>query len=434
MAKEQEVVFDFDKVVFGGYDVEQVEEYAAEMEQTVASLKKENVVLTQKLRFLAAKIEEYRAQEAEMKKMLAQKEASASAPSSAELAQGAKGEELHKANAALQQEVDQLKQTVVELRKANEALQTEKENIEKPSQADGREEQQLRKVLETARAAFVAQTERAEKAERLLAKLRQEEQAFFHELVEKSKARMDLLISDAFIPPEALAAAIPEVPARPEPVVAAVSEAPVRPEPVAVAASEVPVRPEPVAAAASVDSKVSETVKSVLEAVPEPEKEAPSIQIEEQTRRMASKEIAKQNSAEKAPKKEETSSFTDQSYEECLARILQQEAQDANLKPGESKLVSLRAPERQRTPERAPEGKRTSRSRDADWRSVMQPEPAKRQENKPAPPVKKKKQGLMDLIKEGIQRALSDEDDEEDLEEEPGTLQFGKAYDFRKRK
>jgi DNA repair exonuclease SbcCD ATPase subunit len=420
MAKEQEVVFDFDKVVFGGYDVEQVEEYAAEMEQTVASLKKENVVLTQKLRFLAAKIEEYRAQEAEMKKMLAQKEASASAPSSAELAQGAKGEELHKANAALQQEVDQLKQTVVELRKANEALQTEKENIEKPSQADGREEQQLRKVLETARAAFVAQTERAEKAERLLAKLRQEEQAFFHELVEKSKARMDLLISDAFIPPEALAAAIPEVPARPEPVVAAVSEA--------------PVQPEPVAAAASVDSKVSETVKSVLEAVPEPEKEAPSIQFEEQIRRMASKEIAKQNSAEKAPKKEETSSFTDQSYEECLARILQQEAQDANLKPGESKLVSLRAPERQRTPERAPEGKRTSRSRDADWRSVMQPEPAKRQENKPAPPVKKKKQGLMDLIKEGIQRALSDEDDEEDLEEEPGTLQFGKAYDFRKRK
>jgi DNA repair exonuclease SbcCD ATPase subunit len=421
MAKEQEVVFDFDKVVFGGYDVEQVEEYAAEMEQTVASLKKENVVLTQKLRFLAAKIEEYRAQEAEMKKMLAQKEASASAPSSAELAQGAKGEELHKANAALQQEVDQLKQTVVELRKANEALQTEKENIEKPSQADGREEQQLRKVLETARAAFVAQTERAEKAERLLAKLRQEEQAFFHELVEKSKARMDLLISDAFIPPEALAAAIPEVPARPEPVVAAVSEA--------------PVQPEPVAAAASVDSKVSETVKSVLEAVPEPEKEAPSIQFEEQIRRMASKEIAKQNSAEKAPKKEETSSFTDQSYEECLARILQQEAQDANLKPGESKLVSLRAPEGQRTPERAPEGKRTSsRSRDADWRSVMQPEPAKRQENKPAPPVKKKKQGLMDLIKEGIQRALSDEDDEEDLEEEPGTLQFGKAYDFRKRK
>jgi DNA repair exonuclease SbcCD ATPase subunit len=421
MAKEQEVVFDFDKVVFGGYDVEQVEEYAAEMEQTVASLKKENVVLTQKLRFLAAKIEEYRAQEAEMKKMLAQKEASASAPSSAELAQGAKGEELHKANAALQQEVDQLKQTVVELRKANEALQTEKENIEKPSQADGREEQQLRKVLETARAAFVAQTERAEKAERLLAKLRQEEQAFFHELVEKSKARMDLLISDAFVPAEAPAAAIPEVPVRPEPVAAAVSEAPVQPEPVAAAASE--------------DSKVSETVKSVLEAVPEPEKEAPSIQFEEQIRRMASKEIAKQNSAEKAPKKEETSSFTDQSYEECLARILQQEAQDANLKPGESKLVSLRAPEGQRTPERAPEGKRTSsRSRDADWRSVMQPEPAKRQENKPAPPVKKKKQGLMDLIKEGIQRALSDEDDEEDLEEEPGTLQFGKAYDFRKRK
>ncbi len=53
----------FDKTVFGGYDPEQVDEFVGEARKLLAGLKKENEVLKQKLKILADKIEEYRAEE-----------------------------------------------------------------------------------------------------------------------------------------------------------------------------------------------------------------------------------------------------------------------------------------------------------------------------------------------------------------------------------
>lgn len=50
----------FDKVVFGGYDPEQVDDFVNETKKMIIGLKKENASLTQKLNILADKIEEYR--------------------------------------------------------------------------------------------------------------------------------------------------------------------------------------------------------------------------------------------------------------------------------------------------------------------------------------------------------------------------------------
>ena len=50
----------FDKVVFGGYDTVQVDEFVIEAKKIIAQYKKENAALTQKLKVLAGEIESYR--------------------------------------------------------------------------------------------------------------------------------------------------------------------------------------------------------------------------------------------------------------------------------------------------------------------------------------------------------------------------------------
>ena len=78
-------------------------------------------------------------------------------------------------------------------------------------------------------------------------------------------------------------------------------------------------------------------------------------------------------------------------------------------------------------PEPSAESRRSpSRTRD-DWAGQAE-DPARRE--RVAPP-KKKKQGLMDFIKESIQRAL--EDDEDDYEDDLEPFQLDKTYD-KKRK
>ncbi len=60
----------FDKAAMFGYKVEEVEQYLAQIGQTVDNLNKEKAVLLKKLEILASKIEEYRRDEESMKEAL----------------------------------------------------------------------------------------------------------------------------------------------------------------------------------------------------------------------------------------------------------------------------------------------------------------------------------------------------------------------------
>ena len=60
----------FDKAVFGGYDMQMVDEFLEPLIQDYTTLYKENSVLKSKLKILVEKLEEYRAQEISMKKAL----------------------------------------------------------------------------------------------------------------------------------------------------------------------------------------------------------------------------------------------------------------------------------------------------------------------------------------------------------------------------
>ena len=60
----------FDKAIFGGYDMQMVDEFLEPLTQDYITLYKENSVLKSKLRILVEKLEEYRAQELTMKKAL----------------------------------------------------------------------------------------------------------------------------------------------------------------------------------------------------------------------------------------------------------------------------------------------------------------------------------------------------------------------------
>lgn len=64
----QEVAFG--KAMFGGYDMQAVDEFLEPLTQDYVTLYKENSVLKSKLKILVEKLEEYRAQEASMKKAL----------------------------------------------------------------------------------------------------------------------------------------------------------------------------------------------------------------------------------------------------------------------------------------------------------------------------------------------------------------------------
>ena len=60
----------FDKAVFGGYDMQMVDEFLEPLTEDYITLYKENSVLKSKMKILVEKLEEYREQELSMKKAL----------------------------------------------------------------------------------------------------------------------------------------------------------------------------------------------------------------------------------------------------------------------------------------------------------------------------------------------------------------------------
>ena len=61
----------FSKAVFGGYDMQQVDDFLEPLTEDYIALYKENSVLKSKMKILVEKLEEYRGQEAAMKKAMA---------------------------------------------------------------------------------------------------------------------------------------------------------------------------------------------------------------------------------------------------------------------------------------------------------------------------------------------------------------------------
>lgn len=62
----------FSKAVFGGYDMQQVDDFLEPLTEDYIMLYKENSVLKSKMKVLVEKLEEYRSQEAAMKQQMAQ--------------------------------------------------------------------------------------------------------------------------------------------------------------------------------------------------------------------------------------------------------------------------------------------------------------------------------------------------------------------------
>lgn len=65
----------FAKAVFGGYDMQQVDDFLEPLTEDYITLYKENAVLKSKMKILVEKLEEYRAQEATMKRAMANAQA-----------------------------------------------------------------------------------------------------------------------------------------------------------------------------------------------------------------------------------------------------------------------------------------------------------------------------------------------------------------------
>lgn len=65
----------FSKAVFGGYDMQQVDDFLEPLTEDYITLYKENAVLKSKMKILVEKLEEYRAQEGAMKKAMANAQA-----------------------------------------------------------------------------------------------------------------------------------------------------------------------------------------------------------------------------------------------------------------------------------------------------------------------------------------------------------------------
>ena len=65
----------FSKAVFGGYDMQQVDDFLEPLTEDYIALYKENSVLRSKMKILVEKLEEYRGQEAAMKKAMADAQA-----------------------------------------------------------------------------------------------------------------------------------------------------------------------------------------------------------------------------------------------------------------------------------------------------------------------------------------------------------------------
>ena len=113
----------FDKAVFGGYDMQMVDEFLEPLTEDYITLYKENSVLKSKMKILVEKLEEYRSQELSMKKALvaaqqtsesiiaeAQKKAAAIL-NDAELTAQNKAASLQAEYAAEQQRVDRARAT-----------------------------------------------------------------------------------------------------------------------------------------------------------------------------------------------------------------------------------------------------------------------------------------------------------------------------------
>ena len=62
----------FSKAVFGGYDMQQVDDFLEPLTEDYIMLYKENSVLKSKMKILVEKLEEYHGQEAAMKQQMAQ--------------------------------------------------------------------------------------------------------------------------------------------------------------------------------------------------------------------------------------------------------------------------------------------------------------------------------------------------------------------------
>ena len=60
----------FVKAVFGGYDMQTVDEFLEPLTQDYITLYRENAVLKSKMKVLVEKLEEYRAQEQSMRKAI----------------------------------------------------------------------------------------------------------------------------------------------------------------------------------------------------------------------------------------------------------------------------------------------------------------------------------------------------------------------------
>ena len=69
----------FDKAMFGGYDMQMVDEFLEPLTEDYITLYKENAVLKSKLKILVERMEEYRKNEASMQKALASAQNSADA-------------------------------------------------------------------------------------------------------------------------------------------------------------------------------------------------------------------------------------------------------------------------------------------------------------------------------------------------------------------
>ena len=65
----------FSKAVFGGYDMQQVDDFLEPLTEDYIALYKENSVLKSKMKVLVNKLEEYRAQEADLRSRVANAQA-----------------------------------------------------------------------------------------------------------------------------------------------------------------------------------------------------------------------------------------------------------------------------------------------------------------------------------------------------------------------
>lgn len=115
----------FAKAVFGGYDMQQVDDFLEPLTEDYIMLYKENSVLKSKMKVLVEKLEEYRSQEAAMKQQMAQAQAqcermiaeaqsrSATIVAGAEDALRSQSDDLKKELASEQARVDNARQTAL---------------------------------------------------------------------------------------------------------------------------------------------------------------------------------------------------------------------------------------------------------------------------------------------------------------------------------